>query len=630
MAQEPLDILKQYWGYEQFRPLQEDIIRSVLDGKATLALLPTGGGKSICFQVPAIITEGLCLVISPLIALMKDQVESLNSRGIKAVALHSGMTSREQDITLDNCVYGNFKFLYISPERLTSPIFRERAEKLQIGMIAIDEAHCISQWGYDFRPPYLEIGVFIREFGIQKSIAVTATATKKVKADIIDKLGFTEAAVFVKSFARLNLSYSVFRTERKHDKLLEVLNGVPGSAIVYVRSRKRTKMICDFLMSNGIESAYYHAGLTTSDRNSKQERWIENNIRVMVATNAFGMGIDKPDVRTVIHLDLPDTLEAYYQEAGRAGRDNRKAYAVLLYHDQDVIDLRKRIERSAVGMDLIKRTYQALANQYKLAVGSGADSSFDFEYSTFVQTFNLPVFETYHALKKLDGEGLIHLNDGVFQRSRIHIEIDHEELYKFQVAHANLDSLIKAILRLYGGELYLQFVDIREGDIARLLNSSKSEVVRRLEMLQQFGVIEYHKATSKPQVDFITPRLDVNNLPIDSAHLEWRKNIVLEKYEKVAEYIGDTSRCRTRILQSYFDEETDHNCGVCDYCINFKKSAQKLSPSAILDAIPDRGINVDELVLLMSTDRETVLDGVRALIEDGRIKVLGDRHLLKN
>jgi ATP-dependent DNA helicase RecQ len=373
-------ILKQYWHYDAFRPLQEEIINSIMDGKDTLALLPTGGGKSVCFQVPALMLEGICIVVSPLIALMKDQVEQLKRRGINATAIYSGMSKREIDITLDNCIYSDIKFLYVSPERLKTELFIERARKMKISLLAIDEAHCVSQWGYDFRPPYLQIADFKEEVNIQRTIALTATATKEVKEDIVLKLDLKDCQKFQKSFVRENLSYSAFQLENKQAKLIEILTNVQGSSVVYVRSRKRTQKVAELLTQNGIAASFYHAGLSGTIRDERQAAWIENKTRVIVATNAFGMGIDKPDVRTVVHLDLPDTLEAYYQEAGRAGRDEKKAYAVALYHLQDKEELTDRVERSVVTKDELKRTYQALANYYKLAIGSQAFSSYDFEF----------------------------------------------------------------------------------------------------------------------------------------------------------------------------------------------------------------------------------------------------------
>ncbi|MEM1137932.1 MAG: ATP-dependent DNA helicase RecQ, partial [Bacteroidota bacterium] len=448
-------ILYQYWKYTTFRSLQEEIIQAVLAGKDTLALLPTGGGKSICFQVPALAKEGVCIVISPLIALMKDQVYQLNTRGIEAKAIYAGMSQREIDITLDNAIYGNIKFLYVSPERLKTEIFITRAAKMNISLLAIDEAHCISQWGYDFRPPYLELMQFRELIPNVPCIALTATATEVVKNDIQDKLGFDQnAGFFQKSFARENLSYSVYYEEDKEKRMLEILSKVAGSAIVYVRSRKRTKHFADFLRARKISASFYHAGLSNEERARRQDDWINNRTRVIVATNAFGMGIDKPDVRIVIHLDLPDNLEAYYQEAGRAGRDERKAFAVLLYNHNDIKQLKENIEISHPSIDKLKKVYQAVANYLKIAVGSGYLESYDFDLDDFVNTFKLPYLETYHALKKLEEQDFIQFNESFYAPSRLTIALSHDKLYEFQVANKEADKLIKILLRVYGAEIY--------------------------------------------------------------------------------------------------------------------------------------------------------------------------------
>jgi ATP-dependent DNA helicase RecQ len=626
---EPHDILKHYWGYQSFRPLQEDIIRSVLSGYDTIALLPTGGGKSICFQVPALILDGLCLVISPLIALMKDQVYQLQKRGIRALALHSGMSSREIDIALDNCAYGHVKFLYISPERLQSPLFLARVEKLKISLLAVDEAHCISQWGYDFRPPYLEIGTFREEYGIQNTIAVTATATKEVREDIETKLRFKDPKTFSKSFARPNLSYSVFNLDQKDEKMLQVLKNVPGSSVVYVRSRKKTQKIADFLNRNDVAATFYHAGLNPVERQVRQDKWIKSQVRVIVATNAFGMGIDKPDVRTVIHYDLPDTLEAYYQEAGRAGRDNLKAYAVLVHDNQDIADLKKRVEQSTVSIDLVRRVYQALANRYKLAIGSGGNTSFDFNYNDFVRTFELPPIESFHALKRMEEEGLIHLSEGFYQKSKVYIEVSRDELYKFQVSHAIMDDLIKTLLRLYGGELFTEFVEIREKDIAEILKVDRKRVVQLLEQLVKYDILSYHPATSSSQIEFIMPRLDVNRLPIDEAKLEWRRKIILDKCDEMIRFTVTSDRCRTRMLQAYFDELSEEDCGLCDYCIGKKKRAEANQHGELLHRIPPDGAMIEELSDKMGFEVNIIKEIIRQLVEEGKVTIGADGKIKK-
>jgi len=627
----PKELLKHYWGYDAFRPMQEEIILSVLDGKDTLALLPTGGGKSVCFQVPALALDGICMVISPLIALMKDQVEQLNRRGIKAAAIFSGMSRREIDITLDNCIYGDFKFLYVSPERLKTELFKERAKQMKINLLAIDEAHCISQWGYDFRPPYLEIAVFKNDLQIERIMALTATATKEVKEDIILKLEMSNPAVFQKSFVRANLSYSVFQLENKEQKMLEILQNVPGTSVVYARNRKRTKEIAELLNKQHVSADFYHAGLSGKVRSDKQDAWIHNRIRVMVATNAFGMGIDKPDVRTVIHLDLPDSLEAYYQEAGRAGRDEKKAYAVALFHQQDVEDLRERAEKGTVSMDQLKRTYQALANYYKLAIGSDAFSSFVFQYNQFTQTYNLPIMETFAALKKLEDEGLIQLNNGFFEASKLIFLLDKSETYKFQIANPKLDPVIKTLLRLYGGELFNSYLKIKEKEIGTLLKTDEKQVKQWLQFLSDQEVIDYKASVDSPTVTFLTERLDPEKLPIDTEQIAWRRKLAKEKAEAVIGYVY-SKECRTQAFQHYFDEETVLTCGICDNDLEKKKllSAAEIPISAVEKVLDAPRTLTDLRALLSKYTEDQIIAAIRILIEDGQVIENGGRFSMND
>jgi ATP-dependent DNA helicase RecQ len=565
-------LLKKHWGYDAFRPLQEDIISSVLQRHDTLAIMPTGGGKSLCFQVPTLAMDGLCVVVSPLIALMKDQVEQLKKRQISAIAIYSGMSKHEIDVALDNCIYGNVKFLYCSPERLQTTLFKERVKQMKVCLLAIDEAHCVSQWGYDFRPPYMQIVELRSLLPNVPLIALTATATPEVKADIQDKLGMKNVAVFQQSFARKNLSYSALLEENKEKKLLTILQRISaGAVVVYVRNRRRTQELAQWLLRCGVSATYYHAGLTMKDRHQRQADWIENRVRVMVATNAFGMGIDKPDVRVVVHLDLPDTLEAYYQEAGRAGRDEQKAYAVALYNQADIENLTKQVEQAYPALDRIRHVYQCLANYYQLAIGSGEMASFDFEISEFVKRYDLSVNEVFHVLKNLETEGFLQLNEGIYTPSKLMFLIDNRALYEFQVANARYDKFTKILLRMYGGGIFTNHSTISEGEIAKHFMAPPSEVEHLLKLLTQSGIIDYQPRKEKPQLTFLMPRQDAKTLRFDTNGMQLRYERAKKKAQAVARYMQHPHRCRTQLLLAYFGEHTQQTCGICDNCVAQQK-----------------------------------------------------------
>lgn len=620
----PISVLAKYWKHSQFRPLQEDIVNSVIQGRDTLALLPTGGGKSVCFQVPGLIREGICIVVSPLIALMKDQVEQLRNRDILAVAIHSGMTRHEIDVLLNNAMTGVIKFLYVSPERLQTEIFIERFKQMNVGLIAVDEAHCISQWGYDFRPPYLQIAALRNLRPEVPVIALTATATDEVQKDIIDKLKLKDAAVFKKSFARDNLSFVVRKTENKDRKLLEILQKVKGSAIIYVRSRKATQDVAKFLNKKNIQASFYHAGLTFEERTARQDEWIKNHTRVMVATNAFGMGIDKPDVRIVIHLDLPDTLEAYYQEAGRAGRDGLRSFAAILFHESDANSLRTKTEQSQPSIEMLSNVYQALSNYYQLALGSAGGESFDFDTAAFAERFKFNPIELYNALKKLEEEGLIQFNESFYSPSRLHFELDHQKLYEFQVANAQFDPIIKMLLRLYGGELFSNYMKISESYIAKGLKLSVHEVVKMLRHLDELKAISYLPVKDKPQVTFVLPRQDAGKLPVDRKRLEERKRLILGKAEAVIGFVENDYRCRMQFVQEYFNEETEIECGICDICIEKRKKSNlkhyDLLKLEVLNVLKLKAYSVEELEQhIAPSDRELFIDVVRDLVDEGTL-----------
>ncbi|GAB4258896.1 MAG: ATP-dependent DNA helicase RecQ [Vicingaceae bacterium] len=582
------EALLKYWGYKTFRPLQEDIINCVLEGKDTLALLPTGGGKSICFQVPAMVQEGICVVISPLIALMKDQVENLKKRGIPALSVYSGMSKREIEITLDNAVFGNYKFLYVSPERLQTPIFIERFKKMPVSFVAIDEAHCISQWGYDFRPPYLKIAELRTIKPKLNFIALTATATPEVVEDIQNKLQFKAKNVLQKSFERKNLAYVVLHEENKLERLIKILDKIPGTAVVYVRNRKRTKEVAHYLQKLNISADYYHAGLDGDTRDYKQQQWIDNKTRVIVATNAFGMGIDKPNVRLVVHLDLPDSLEAYFQEAGRAGRDEKKAYAVLLFEEADKVQLEKSVEAAFPPLATIKNVYQALANYFQIPEGSGLNESFDFNITDFANKYEFKLIEVYNAIKFLEKEGYLLITDKEHLHSRVKIIVPKDQLYDFQVRNPSFDQLIKLLLRSYTG-LFDQYTKIDEALLAKRLNTTSDKLKLALSKLNELKYIEYLPQTNQPKIVFLTPRLPVKNLLISKENYSLRKKIITEKAQKVIYYATSHHKCRSLILLEYFGEKEAARCGVCDVCLERNKlNLSDLEFSTISDQIKEQ------------------------------------------
>jgi len=571
----PQELLKSYWGFDHFRPMQEEIIQSVLNETDTLVLLPTGGGKSVCFQIPGLILPGLTLVISPLIALIKDQVFQLKKKGIPTEALHAGMSKREIDIALDNCVNSEVKFLYLSPERLKSEILIERLKivsaKRGVGLVAVDEAHCISQWGYDFRPSYLEIAN-IKEF-LPKAvfIALTATATSEVKADIQEKLQFENGKVFTNSFARENLSYSVRFEEHKDRKLVEILQKVRGSAVIYVSTRRKTKELSALLSRNGLSADYYHAGISFEERNKKQDDWIQGRLRVIVSTNAFGMGIDKANVRVVIHMDIPQNIESYYQEAGRAGRDGKRAFGVMICNQKDVEDLRNKTKQALPEEALIRDIYQMLGNHFQLAIGSHPLESLDFDFESFCKRFDKKPIEIFHGVKSLETQGFILLTESFYQPSKVLFTLGHKELYQFQIANGVYDDIIKGLLRMYGGELYNYPVQIKENGLSGLLGISKTDCVSLLKQLAEREVLEYFQQKDQPQLTFLVPRVATEKLPIDKPRLASRRKMTLEKMEVVISYLHNVDRCRTQQILEYFGEVSYDKCGVCDNCVNNKR-----------------------------------------------------------
>ena len=621
-------LLKQYWNYDNFRPLQRPIIEAVLEKHDVLALLPTGGGKSVCFQVPALAQDGVCIVISPLIALMKDQVEQLQKRNIAAVAIFSGMKAQEIDILLDNCVFGKIKFLYVSPERLQTVLFKERVKRMKVCLLVVDEAHCISQWGSDFRPPYSEIRNFRELLPNVPCIALTATATPDVRKDIQEKLNFKNQKVFEKSFARENLSYNVRFTEDKLGKLLEILTKIRASGIVYVASRRKTKEISDFLQKNNINADFYHAGLSSEERNKKQENWIQNKTAIIVATNAFGMGIDKADVRIVIHFEISSSLEAYYQEAGRAGRDEKKAFAVALYHKKDLDDLKIHIEKSYPPIPKIREIYQALANYYQIAVGSQSGKSYDFEIADFIKKYQLNAQEAYYSIKILEAQGFLAVSDSFFAPSRLFILADKANLYAFQVANKQFDELFTILLRLYGAKLFTEFVKISEYKIAQSLRISVEETQRYLLFLEKNNILIYSIQKSKPQLTLLTARFDAKQLGLDQKKLHDFKEKELQKVQAVIDYLQNQKSCRSVQLSSYFGEKNAKECGICDFCL---KDASVISyKQAILAILEKENLDTKTLKTKISPTNDAIFEKeLKQLIDTNKIVQKNDGYLYK-
>ncbi len=624
-------ILVKYWGYTSFKSLQEDIIRSVAEGKDTLGLMPTGGGKSITFQVPALVHEGICLVITPLIALMKDQVTRLNSIGIKSLAIHSGMTAEEIDNALENSIYGGYKFLYVSPERIATRIFQGKVPRMNISLVAIDEAHCISQWGYDFRPSYLKIAA-LRDYISDKVpfLALTASATPQVVDDIMNKLGFRVKNVLKTSFDRKNISYLVRKVEDKGTYLIKTLQKTRGSGIVYVRSRKRCKEVAELLVTNGISADFYHAGLTDVLRDKKQASWSAAETRVIVSTNAFGMGIDKAEVRFVIHWDIPDSIESYFQESGRAGRDGKQAFAVLLYNPADKSRLIDTIRKKFPTIEKIKDTYEALCNFLQVPLGSGKDVVFDFNMYDLVSKYRLPVIETYNSLQFLQREGYIEFTEEINNPSRVHFVVSRDDLYKFQVANESFDGFIKLLLRSYTG-MFSEFVPINEEALSKKSAATRDTIYQYLVKLSAFNIIRYIPGKKTALAIFTEERLERKALMISPDNYLHVK----EKYEirlnKMIEYADSDDHCRSVYLLNYFGEESDR-CGICDVCrerneLDLSSYEFDLIVEEIKGILNENNPDAEELVKLIDSPSEKVIKVIRWLLDHKKI-LRDDQHRL--
>lgn len=640
------DILKDYWGYDSFRPLQQEIIQSVWEGKDTLGLMPTGGGKSLTFQVPVMAMKGICLVVTPLIALMKDQVDNLRERGVKAAAVYSGMSRGEILTTLENCIFGDFKFLYVSPERLSSDIFRVKLQAMDVCLLVVDESHCISQWGYDFRPSYLKIAEIRQLLEGVPVLALTATATGAVEKDIQEKLLFKETNVFRMSFARENLSYVVRAVDNKVGELVHILRSVPGTGIVYVRSRQGTRETARALRKAGISADFFHAGLSYEEKIFKQNAWRFNECRVMVATNAFGMGIDKPDVRTVIHLDLPNSPEEYFQEAGRAGRDGSRSYAILLYSKADSVKLKKRISDSFPDRDFITRTYEALGHFFQVAVGAGYNNVYDFNLYEFCAAFKLPALQAHHALKILELAGYVEYTEEIETRSRIRILVYRDEMYSLRLGK-DMEALMQTILRNYTG-VFSDDVYIDESLLAARLGKNRQEVYEMLVSLSKARYIHYVPRKKTPFIVFATAREESRFVSISRTVYEERKKRFEKRIHSMIDYAEEEAVCRARLLLTYFGEKNPADCGCCDVCLKknelglsnyeFRQAEQKIKSvlrergatrlEELVDAIEESPTKVSEPAIYPVTqdhEKEKVISVIRFLIDTGDLALEDDR-----
>ena len=599
-------ILKDFWHFDSFRPLQEDIINSALQNKDTLALLPTGGGKSICFQVPAIAKEGTALVISPLIALMSDQVQNLKERGINAIALNSSISASEKELALQNAANGYYKFIYISPESIDNEKLLNRLQYIKINFIVVDEAHCISQWGYDFRPAYLNI-VKLRELLPDLAvIALTATATPAVVKDIQAKLAFDNGAVFQKSFLRPELSYNVRKTENKMEACLEILNRIKGSAIIYLRNRKGVVEVSKWLSSMNYSADYYHAGLKVDERQKRQTAWVKNDLRIMVCTNAFGMGIDKPDVRLVLHLDLPDSLEAYFQEAGRAARDGQKAYSIVLVGPHDIKSLKARYLDSFPDREYLLRVYRALINYLQIAAGSEEGSTFGIDLSDFANQYRLSPFKLYHALRILNKEGVLEFNERAFNQSRMMIRADRRTLYDYQLRNPQMDAIIKLLTRSYGG-LEVEYLRIDENLIARRLNTSVYKLKGFLKELDNHGMISYQEESGQAGLSLLRERASTKDLLLSKENIEFRKAELAKRLAAVEEFINSDGICRSKTILAYFGEELKSNCGNCDVCrakrrLQTRGSEEELTVK-IIELVTANNLSLADFEKVVNKDR---------------------------
>jgi ATP-dependent DNA helicase RecQ len=630
LVQKPLDALKQYWGYDAFRGIQEEVIGQVLSNKDLIALMPTGGGKSLCYQIPGLCFSGITIVITPLIALMKDQADDLNKRNIPAACIHAGMKKNEVERLLEEAGQRQIKFLFVSPERLQAPHFLQRMERMPVSLIAVDEAHCISQWGYDFRPAYLRIADIREWLPDVPVLALTATATSDVIEDIATRLKLRQAQIFRMGFARKNLHYMVLNEEDKWKRMLGVFQKIHGSGLVYLRNRRKTEDVARFLNESGISASFYHAGLEQEERAKRQQDWLSGRIRVMACTNAFGMGINKPDVRSVVHMTLPDCIENYFQEAGRGGRDGQTSYAVLLYEANDALELRRQLEESFPELPVIRQVYQALAHRFQIAAGLVTDKSYELDVAAFCETFKLNPLTVFHSIRLLEKEGYIAFTEESMLPARVHILVSYKDLYEVQVFGQGLDNFIKLLLRTYSG-LFDHHVRISEYELAGKLRLPLEKVEGMLKHLHARGIIEYLPRTSHPLITFLEQRVDAKNLRISPEHLRNRKEHYRNKMEQMIAFASGSHVCRSVWLLNYFGDKDSQNCGSCDVCIrrNKLKHPEDRIRQSVMQLIAHRNTRIHELPALLPDELPDVLIEQTNRMVDNQLLKLDAQGFLK-
>ena len=631
MEQKLLDTLNQYWHYDSFRPMQKEAIESVLSGRDTLVLMPTGGGKSIIYQLPTLVSDGLCVVVTPLIALMKDQVDRLRRMGISAVAVHSGLSSRQIDIALDNCIYGDVKFLYVAPERLASEMFQLRVDRMNVSLLAVDEAHCISQWGYDFRPSYLRIKELRRLIPDTPVLALTASATPQVAKDIMEQLDFAEPNILQSSFLRPNLSYSVRQTDDKEAQLMRIINNVPGCGIVYVRMRNTAERVANFLIEQGYSASFYHGGLPNAERSMRQDEWISGKTRIMVATNAFGMGIDKRDVRFVVHYTMSDSLESYYQEAGRAGRDGARSYAVILMASDDNNRILDIFEKEFPSIELIQSVYNELCSYLGVAIGDGKEASFVFNIYDFCRHIKLPLVTVHNIIKLLQLNGYMTLVEDCEHPARLMFMITRDELYNVKMQSEKEEEIIRTILRLYTG-VFSEFRPIDEMEIASVSKHTHTEVHELLKRLWRANIIRYIPTNHDPLIFLDEERLPARDVYISPATYSHRKALMMERFNHLLHYANEELECRSRIIEQYFCDKMSEPCGICDNCLARKKREKSNSESyekQILSLLTTEPMTVKDIVSQIKGNEQTIIEAIRHLTEKGIISAEENKLMLE-